>query len=498
MSTVLDRETTTKILPDALLCIDGEMRPAEGGKTFDNISPWTGQPVGVAADASRADVEAAIVAARRAFDETDWSTNHARRLELVNKLYDLMVANKDRLGELARHEAGAALVAVNRAHVDGALDAWRGLTESAQEVRWSEDRGTRESYGFPSRRKVLREPVGVVGAITPWNVPFYVNAEKVVGALLAGCTVILKPAPDTPGMGSIFGELAIQAGFPAGVLNVITSSDPAMAGETLVTDPRVDLITFTGSTAIGKHIMKQGADTLKRVFLELGGKSAMIVLEDAPEFAMTVAQQMLVFHAGQGCAVFSRLLVPKSRYQEAVAILKHSYEAFSDKWGRIDDPSNPMGPVISKKQLDRVKAYIDLGVQEGATLLHGGKVRSDMGTGFFIEPTVFVDVTNDMRIAREEIFGPVLVVIPFEDDEDAIRIANDSDYGLSGGVSSGDFDRAMRIAERIRTGSVSVNGGVPICGDLPFGGYKHSGIGRAWGVEGIEEYTEMKVIGWRE
>jgi aldehyde dehydrogenase (NAD+) len=262
-------------------------------------------------------------------------------------------------------------------------------------------------------------------------------------------------------MGAIFGELAIEAGIPAGVVNVITASDPAEAGELLVADRRVDLITFTGSSGVGRHIMKQGAATLKRVFLELGGKSAKIVLEDAPNFAQDVASTMLVFHAGQGCAVQSRLLVPKSRYEEAKAILKAAYSSYTDdKWGNFDDPTNIMGPVISKTQMERVKAYIDLGVAEGATLLHGGNLRPDKGPGWFIEPTCFVDVTNDMRIAREEIFGPVLVVIPFEDEEDAIRIANDSDYGLSGGVSSGDLDRALRVASRIRTGSMSVNGGM--------------------------------------
>jgi aldehyde dehydrogenase (NAD+) len=337
----------------------------------------------------------------------------------------------------------------------------------------------------------------VVGAITPWNFPLYVNAEKVVSALLAGCTVILKPAPDTPSAGAIFGELALEAGFPAGVLNVITGSDPAMAGEMLVTDPRVDLITFTGSTAIGRHIMRQGAETLTRVFLELGGKSANIVLEDEPNFARVVAQSILVFHAGQGCAVQSRLLVPRSRYDEAKAALKAAYDAYADKWGHFDDPGCSMGPVISRKQLERVKGYIELGLQEGATLLVGGNVRPDKGSGWFIEPTCFVDVSNDMRIAQEEIFGPVLVVIPFEDEEDAIRIANDSIYGLSGGVWSGDLERGMRVARRIRTGTIGVNGGAPIHGDLPFGGYKHSGIGRAWGVEGIEEYLETKLIAWR-
>jgi aldehyde dehydrogenase (NAD+) len=339
--------------------------------------------------------------------------------------------------------------------------------------------------------------VGVVGAITPWNFPVSVNAEKVVSALLAGCTVILKSAPDTPHSGAIFGELAKEAGFPDGVLNVITASDPAMAGEMLVTDPRVDLITFTGSTAVGKRIMREGAETMKRVFLELGGKSANIVLEDTPAFQRIVAQSMLVFHAGQGCAVQSRLLVARSRYEETKAILKATYEAYADQWGDFDDPACVMGPVVSKRQLDRVKAYVDLGVQEGATLLAGGKLRPDKGPGWFIEPTCFVDVSNDMRIAQEEIFGPVLVVIPFDDDEDAIRIANDSVYGLSGGVWSADLGRAMAIANRVRTGAICVNGGMPMGGDLPFGGYKQSGVGRAWGVEGIEEYRETKMVGWR-
>ncbi|TAL01763.1 MAG: aldehyde dehydrogenase family protein [Rhodospirillaceae bacterium] len=485
------------VLPEAKLYIDGVIRRASDGKTYDNIGPWTGTPVGVAADATAQDVNEAIAAARRAFDTTDWSTNHTKRFELVKKLYDLFVANRSRLVDIARHEVGAALVAVQRAQVELALGSWKDLFDVAPQLAWEKDMGARETMGFTTHRKTVREAIGVVGAITPWNFPIYVNAEKVVSALLAGCTVILKPAPDTPLSGTIFGELAAEAGFPAGVLNVITSSDPAMAGEMLVKDKRVDLITFTGSTAIGKRIMSQGADTLKRVFLELGGKSAKIILDDAPNFAMEVAQSILVFHAGQGCAVQSRLLVSKKRYAEAVAILKATYNAFADKWGHFDDPACPMGPVISKKQMDRVKGYIDLGVQEGATLLAGGNLRPDKGSGWFIEPTCFVDVRNDMRIAQEEIFGPVLVVIPFEDEEDAIRIANDSVYGLSGGVVAADLDRAMRVASRIRTGTISVNGGAPINGDLPFGGYKHSGIGRAWGVEGIEEYLETKTIGWR-
>jgi aldehyde dehydrogenase (NAD+) len=248
---------------------------------------------------------------------------------------------------------------------------------------------------------------------------------------------------------------------------------------------------------VGKRIMANGAETLKRVFLELGGKSAKIVLEDAPNFAQEVGSSMLVLHAGQGCAVLSRLLVPKSRLDEAKAILKGAYEAYSTQWGDKDEPSNVMGPVISKRQMERVKSYVDIGVAEGATLIAGGELRPDKGGGFFIEPTCFV-ATNDMRIAREEIFGPVLVVIPFDDDEDAVRIANDSDYGLSGGIVTADLDKGLRLANRIRSGTVGVNGGMPIAGDLPFGGFKVSGIGREWGLEGIMEYTEAKVVAWRK
>jgi len=489
--------TMTK-LPDAKLFIDGKLCDATGGRTYDIISPWTGEPVGKAADATAEDVNAAIAAARRAFDETDWGSaeNRENRLALVKKYRELFEKNRERLNQLAIHEAGAAVGACNRAHVQMALDGWDDYLRVFKDVRWETDYGVREQFGMHNKRVAVHEPVGVVGAISPWNVPLYVNIGKVVAALLAGCTVVLKPAPNTPGGGAIFGELAAEAGFPAGVINVVFGSDPAEAGEMLVTDPRVDLISFTGSTAVGKRIMEKGAATLKRVFLELGGKSARIVLEDDPNFQMNVAMGMLVFHAGQGCAVQSRLLVPRSRYEEAKAILKGAYANFGDNWGDINNPEHIMGPVISKKQMERVMSYIELGKEEGATLLHGGNARPDKGGGYFIEPTVFVDVTNGMRIAQEEIFGPVLVVIPFEDDEDAIRIANDSAYGLGGGVSSGDPERAMKIAKRVRTGTMSVNNGMSIAGDIPFGGYKASGIGREWGAEGIEEFLETKLIAY--
>lgn len=483
-------------LPDSKLFIDGKLCDASDGGTYDIIGPWTGQPVGKAADATADDVNRAIAAARRAFDETDWSTNRQKRYDLVKKYRELFEKNRERLGELAKHEAGAAQGAVNRAHVDMALDGWDDYLRIFDRVTWEKDYGIREAFGSMHQRTAVYEPVGVVAAITPWNVPLYVNIGKVVAALLAGCTVILKPAPNTPGMGAIFGELAAEAGFPAGVIQVVFGADPAMAGEMLTADPRVDNISFTGSTAVGKRIMEAGSKTLKRIFLELGGKSAKIVLEDAPDFAMECMMTMLVFHAGQGCAVQSRLLVPRSRYEETRAILTQAYAGLGDNWGEIDNPQHIMGPVVSKRQMDRVMNYIEIGKQEGATIIAGGKARPDKGGGYFIEPTCFFDVTNDMRIAQEEIFGPVLVVIPFEDDEDAIRIANESNYGLSGGVSSGDFDRAMRIAKRIRTGTIGVNNGMCITGDIPFGGYKDSGIGREWGVEGIEEFLETKMIAY--
>lgn len=481
-------------LSDALLYINGEIRGADNGATFEIVNPWTAKPCGIAADATAADVDAAIAAARNAFDNTDWAVNRALRVEVVSRFATLMSENRDNLMQISRLEAGAAIGAAARAQVDMALLGMHDLLKCFDQVEYEEDLGQRDLGGAVSARIVTKEPIGVVGAITPWNVPLYVNIGKVFAALLAGCTVVLKPAPDTPKMGSIMGEIAQQAGLPPGVFNVVTSLDPAMAGEMLTRDKRVDLISFTGSTAVGKTIMRNGADTLKRVFLELGGKSVTIVMEDAPDFAMAIMSSMVIFHAGQGCAYPTRLLVPRSRYDEACKLLEMAYQGYSEKWGLFDEPTCIMGPVISAKQQARVMEYINIGKQEGARLLAGGNSRPDKGDGFFIEPTCFVDVDNSMRIAQEEIFGPVLVVIPFEDDDDAIRIANDSDYGLGGAVTSGDEARAMRIAHAIKAGCISVNGGMSILGDLPFGGMKQSGMGREWGREGIEEFLDIKVI----
>ncbi len=485
------------LLPEGKLYIDGKLRDATGGGKFEDINPWTGEVIAYAADGTVEDMEEAIVAARRAFDESDWSTNSAKRVELVRKLAEVMKANREKLLEIAIKEGGAAMGACNVAIVDGPLNFFEPLFDVYNTIEWEKAMPDKEVWGSTHRRILVKEPAGVVGAIIPWNVPLYITVGKVIPALLAGCTVILKPAPDTPLMSTIIGEFAAEAGFPAGVIQVVSGKDPALLGEMLVTDPRVDVISFTGSTGVGRRIMEKGAPTLKRLFLELGGKSASIIFEDTPNFAEAVGQQIVCYHAGQGCATLTRLLVPESRYAEAVMVLEHAYAAYGQMWGKAEDPTNFMGPLISERQRQRVLGYIESGIKEGARLLAGGKVPTDKGNGFFVEPTCFVDVTNDMTIAQEEIFGPVLVVIPFKDEEDAIRIANDSEYGLSGGVTSGDEARALRVAKRIRTGTVGVNGGMSIDVDLPFGGYKQSGLGKEWGVEGFEEYLETKAIGIR-
>ena len=482
-------------IDDTLLYIDGTLRPAEHGRTFANLSPWTREPIGQAADASAADMDAAIAAARRAFDTTGWAIDHAGRFALLSRLYEQFAANTERLIQLARDETGSTIFIARNVQVLQALAGFKDLLDAFAQVQWRMDRGVRGPEGRRSQRTQLREAAGVVGAITPFNVPFYVNIEKLVSALLAGCTVVLKPSPETPALGAIWGEMAIEAGFPPGVLNVVTGADPVL-GEQLVSDPRVDLVTFTGSSAVGKLIMEKAAPTLKRILLELGGKSAKIVLDDVPDFPREIASSIIAGHSGQGCTTRSRLLVSRKRYNEAVAILKATYAAYEGKWGHYDDPTDAMGPVISERQMLRIKADIDAAVAEGATLIAGGNIRAAK-PGYFIEPTCFADVTGEMTIAREETFGPVLAVLAYEDEDDAVRIANDSPYGLSGEIASADPERAFALAARIRTGTVSINGGRCVDGDLPFGGSKCSGLGRAWGVEGIEEYTETKIIASR-
>jgi aldehyde dehydrogenase (NAD+) len=339
----------------------------------------------------------------------------------------------------------------------------------------------------------LREPVGVVGAIVPWNYPVEITANKLAQILATGNTTVVKPAPDTPWNATRLGRLiAERTDIPPGVVNVVTTSDNSVAEE-LVLDRRVDMISFTGSTATGKRIMEKGAATLKRVFLELGGKSAMIVLDDADLAAVVPMAGMVCMHAGQGCVLQTRLLLPRTLYDQGVEIIKAVFESIP--YGDPADPQVLSGPLISARQRDRVLGYIDKGKAEGARLVTGGGRPSHLPKGYYVEPTVFAGVDNSMTIAQEEIFGPVLVVIPFDDDADAVHIANDSQYGLGGGVFSGSEERALAVAHQVRAGTVSVNGGVWYGVESPFGGYKSSGIGRQNGIEGFEQYVETKAVG---
>jgi aldehyde dehydrogenase (NAD+) len=331
----------------------------------------------------------------------------------------------------------------------------------------------------------------VVAAITPWNVPNQINLAKIGPALAAGCTVVLKPAPDTPWVACELGRLVAEhTDIPAGVFNVVTPRSTEVAAR-LTNDPRVDMVSFTGSTATGRAIMAAAAPTLKKVFLELGGKSAAIVLDDADVAASAAATAFAVcIHAGQGCALSTRLVVPRARYEEAVDAAAETMASIG-----VANPAEPdaiCGPVISQSQRDRVEGYLRLAEQEGGRIVSGGHVIDR--AGFWVEPTVVAGLDNSSTLAQEEIFGPVLVVIPHDGDDDAVRIANDSAYGLSGSVDSADLDRAKAVAKRIRTGTLAVNGGVWFSPDAPFGGYKQSGLGREMGVAGFEEYLEMKTV----
>jgi aldehyde dehydrogenase (NAD+) len=345
--------------------------------------------------------------------------------------------------------------------------------------------------GIPSHRWIEKEPVGVVGAITAWNFPHQLNIAKLAPALAAGNTVVLKPAPATPWSGLLLGKLLSErTDIPPGVVNIVTSSQNDI-GEAITTDPRVDLVTFTGSTAVGKRIMAAASDTVKKVFLELGGKSALIALEDCD---MAAAAGMGAFgvctHAGQGCAILTRLLLPRSRYDEGIEIAKSVMESMP--YGDPTDPANFMGPLVSEVQRDRVLGMIRDAEEDGGKVLLGGGRPEHLEKGWFVEPTLVVDVDPDSRLAQNEVFGPVLAVIPYDDEDDAVRIANNSLYGLSGGVMGGDLEHAKAVGRRIRAGTLMINGGVYYGADVPFGGYRQSGVGREMGVAGFEEYLETK------
>jgi len=478
------------------MLIDGRLVDADRGATFANVNPATEEVLGEVADASAEEMHRAIDAARRAFDDSDWSTNRALRKQCLVQLQDALESEREELREELIAEGGCPRSMTHGPALDIPLaHAIRYPVELIDTYEWTTDLGeVDDPFSGRTARRIVKEAVGVVGAIVPWNVPFEVTINKVAQALATGNTIVLKPAPDTPFNATRLGRLvAEKTDIPAGAFNVVTSSDH-LVGEELTLSEKVDLISFTGSTAVGKRIMEKGAATMKRLFLELGGKSASIVLDDADFSTALLMGIAACSHAGQGCAITTRMLVPRARYDEAIAVLEGIYR--NVPYGDPQQPDVMMGPVISEKQRTRVLGYVEKGVEEGARLVVGGGRPAHLPKGWFVEPTLFADVDNSMTIAREEIFGPVLAVIGYEDEDDAVRIANDSPYGLSGAVFSGSIERAMNVAGRIRAGTISVNGGSYYAADVPFGGYKHSGIGRQNGVAGFDQYLETKALAW--
>ncbi|MFD4576209.1 aldehyde dehydrogenase [Streptomyces sp. NPDC058417] len=450
-------------------------------------SPHDGSLVGRAAQAGPADVDAAVAAARRAFDEGPWPRlSPAERRAVVARFDALHAARAEEIATLITAENGTP--AWFTRSLQGALSEQTGAY-----LRASEGFGWEEEVTSPSgaRSLVRREPVGVVAAVIPWNAPHQSALVKVVPALLAGCTVVLKPAQETPLDGLLLGELFTEAGFPEGVVSVLPADRET--SEYLVAHPGVDKVAFTGSTRAGRRIAALAGEQLKRVSLELGGKSASIVLDDADLDAVVAAVPFMAFtNNGQSCVAHTRLLVPRSRYEEVVGAVAAAVEKLTV--GDPADTANFVGPLVTAAQRDRVESYIRSGLDEGARLVAGGPgAPAGLERGNYVRPTVFADVDNAMRIAREEIFGPVLVLIPYETEEDAVRIANDSPYGLGGGVWSGDPLRALSVARRIRTGTFVVNG-APSGFDAPFGGYKASGVGREFGAVGLTQYVEHKSI----
>ena len=479
------------------MLIDGKLVEGVAG-TFDNINTATEDVLGEVCDASKADMHRAIDAARRAFDETDWSTDRELRKACLLQLHEAIEGELEELREELIREVGCPRAVTHGPQLDAPLqDGLKYPARLIDEFPWEDDLGDAfvSVTGQLTRRKVWHEPVGVVGAIVPWNFPFEVTINKLAQALATGNTVVLKPAPNTPFNATRLGRLiAERTDIPAGVVNVVSASDH-FVGEELTLSPKVDMISFTGSTAVGQRIMEKGAATMKRLFLELGGKSATIVLDDADFNTACLIGIGPLMHAGQGCAAPTRMLLPRSRYDEGVAILQSIYQnmAAADP----QDPGTICGPVISAKQRDRILGYIRTGVDEGATLLVGStESPAQFDRGFWVSPTLFTDVDNSMTIAQEEIFGPVLVVTPYDDEDDAVRIANDSVYGLAGNVMSGSLERSLAVARRLRAGFIGLNGTAGYGADTPFGGYKASGVGRQNGVEGFRQYTEVKSVAY--
>ena len=461
--------------------IDGQWVEPSTDATLEVINPATEQPIAKIAMGAQADVDAAVAAAKTAFESYSQTTKE-ERLALLDRIIEVYTG---RLGDLAAtvsEEMGAPLKMAQRAQAPSGLGHFMAARKVLAEFEFEKEQGT---------TLVVREPIGVCALITPWNWPLNQITCKVAPALAAGCTMVLKPSEVAPLNAIIFTEILHEAGVPAGVFNLVNGDGPGV-GAPLSAHPDVDMVSFTGSTRAGIEVARAAAPTVKRVSQELGGKSANIILDDS-DLAATIARDVAAVcnNSGQSCNAPTRMLVPAARMEEAAAIARAAAEKVVV--GDPQDDATKIGPVVSEVQFQRIQGLIEKGIEEGATLEAGGPGKPDgLDKGYFVKPTIFSNVSNDMTIAREEVFGPVLVMIGYEDDDDAVRIANDTVYGLSGYIS-GDPERARTMARRIRTGNVHLNGAP---GDMqaPFGGYKQSGNGREWGEFGMEEFLETKAI----
>ncbi|MEV4470979.1 aldehyde dehydrogenase [Nonomuraea salmonea] len=467
------------------LFIGGEWVAPAGTGTIDVISPHTEEVVGRVPDGTPQDMDRAVAAARQAFDHGPWPRmTFAERAEVIGRLAAIYNERQGEMAQLITEEMGSPITFSNLAQAPQPLGMLQFYAELGKTFEQEEQRP-----GIFGPITVRREPVGVVAAVVPWNVPQFVTMTKVAPALLAGCTIVLKPAPETPLDAYLLAEWAAEAGVPAGVLNIVAAGREA--GEHLVSHPGVDKVAFTGSTAAGRRIAAICGEQLKRVSLELGGKSAAIILDDADlNASMGFLSMASLMNNGQACVAQTRILASRQRYDEVVDAIAGMVT--SQPVGDPADPATGIGPLVAKRQQDRVEGYIRIGMEEGAKVVVGGLDRP-RDKGWYVSPTVFAGVSNDMRIAREEIFGPVLAVIPYEDEADAVRIANDSDYGLAGTVWTADSEHGMEVARQVRTGTYGVNCFM-LETNAPFGGYKASGIGRELGPEGLNGYLEYKTI----
>lgn len=486
-------EAAMQIL-DYPLYINGEWKPAKCGETFEVVNPATGEVAAKVAKAGKEDVEEAVSSARRAFDSGVWSKKSPQeRADVLVQFGNKILEHAEELGYLESISSGATVRRISNLDILSIVDLLQQTAKFTVEYAYVESLPTVPFPG-PSNNQIWREPIGVVAAVTPWNFPMILAMWKLAPALAMGNSIVIKPASNTPLSTLKLAELAAEAGIPAGVFNVV-SGPGASIGEELVTHPSIDKVAFTGSTEVGRRIMQMASGTVKRVTLELGGKSPAIVLPDA-DLDITIPGILFGFltHSGQVCESGTRVLVHDSIYEQVIEQL--SELASSIKIGNPLDMGTGMGPLVSKQQLNSVLSYIESGVQEGARLVCGGKRRIVEGfeNGYYIEPTIFAEVHNDMKIAREEIFGPVLSVIRYSTVEEAIDIANDTIYGLAGGVWSKDVNKAMKIARELKAGTIWINDWHMMRSDAPFGGYKQSGFGRELGRHSLDEYSQVKHV----